>query len=325
MNQFVEKKQLNLELFSKYIEAAQTTNQFTNYGTAVQLLESRARQLLQISESKAVIATSSGASAFHAILLGMFVKHQESLSIYSQDFTFPCNFQGPAEHALPIDIDEFQQIDLSEETNERSVIVVTNCFGHLQDLNKIYEQVLSKNQVLVLDNAATPYSFINGTNSCNIGEASYVSLHHTKPIGFGEGGLAIVDKVYEQEVRVACNFGIKNYTPSKYGSNFKMSELAAAGILQWWDQFDIDLLATKYRYNYWKKLEQYTDTNITLFNHYGDEDKFFPNCLPLIHEHKTPVSAYPNEDAKKYYKPFYGRINSTKLYDSIVCLPVTGK
>jgi hypothetical protein len=36
--------------------------------------------------------------------------------------------------------------------------------------------------------------------------------------------------------------------------NFKMSELAAAGILQWWDSFDIDSLQKQYLDNYYKEL-----------------------------------------------------------------------
>jgi dTDP-4-amino-4,6-dideoxygalactose transaminase len=51
---------------------------------------------------------------------------------------------------------------------------------------------------------------LEGTNSCNLGNASFISLHHTKPIGFGEGGLVIIDKEYEESVRIACNFGLVN-------------------------------------------------------------------------------------------------------------------
>jgi len=111
---------------------------------------------------------------------------------------------------------------------------------HLQNLNHI-ESKLQDSMYLVYDNAATPYSFYEGKNCVNYGVASFVSLHHTKPIGFGEGGLAIIDKKFEKYVRESINFGMdeeKNFT--EFGSNCKMSEISAAAILQWWDQFDID-------------------------------------------------------------------------------------
>jgi hypothetical protein len=40
MNKFILKKLFNLEAFDSYLKAARDTNQFTNYGMAVQLLNS---------------------------------------------------------------------------------------------------------------------------------------------------------------------------------------------------------------------------------------------------------------------------------------------
>ena len=65
---FIIKKQLDSDRFNEYLLTANTTNQFTNYGYAVQLLEERARTMLKIDDSKAVIATSSGTAALNAIL-----------------------------------------------------------------------------------------------------------------------------------------------------------------------------------------------------------------------------------------------------------------
>ena len=76
----------------------------------------------------------------------------------------------------------------------------------LQDLDYISNHDFP---YIIFDNAATPYTFWEGTNSCNYRERDLMYLlHHTKPIGFGEGGLAIIDKKYEESVRIATNFGI---------------------------------------------------------------------------------------------------------------------
>ena len=89
--------------------------------------------------------------------------------------------------------------------------------------------------------------FIKAKNSCNYGTGSFISLHHTKPIGFGEGGLAIIDKEYEKYTRAAVNFGMEEGVFNENGGNYKISEISAAGILQWWDQFNIDNLQVNTR------------------------------------------------------------------------------
>ncbi len=324
MNSFIHLKPFNHTTFAKYLNNAVVTNQYSNYGASVRLLESRARDMLKIDSSKAVIAVNNGASALHAMLLAM-ARKDGNKAIFTQDFTFPCNMQGPAQSCIIVDLDDRYQIDLSNPilTTEKCIIIVTNCFGHLQNLDRILTFAKRYSHQIVFDNAATPYSFWKGTNSCNLGTGAYISLHQTKPIGFGEGGLVVIDIEYEDYVRSAINFGIINTVPSEFGSNFKMSELAAAGILQWWDSFNIDDLATTYRRNYHTKIYKYLDTNNSIFPHYDSEYTFFPNCLPLIHFESTPIEYYDQEDARKYYKPFKGLPNSKKLYNNIICLPIT--
>ena len=68
MTPYVIEKSLNIEKFEKYISNAQNTNQWSNNGWAVKELESRARDLLNIDDSKAVVATCSGTTALHAML-----------------------------------------------------------------------------------------------------------------------------------------------------------------------------------------------------------------------------------------------------------------
>ena len=58
MTQFILRKNLNIKSFENYISPAQKTNQFANYGSAVRLLEARARKMLQVDDSKAVIANN---------------------------------------------------------------------------------------------------------------------------------------------------------------------------------------------------------------------------------------------------------------------------
>lgn len=316
MMQFILPKQLNLSSFEKYIASAQESNHFTNYGEAVQALEARARKMLKIDESKSVIAVVNGATALNVIIHAFERKDVKPLRTLTQDFTFPSAAQGSAEGSLVCDLNSDFNIDLVdfEYAYAVDIIIVTNIFGHLQDINFLVEFAKQHNKYLVFDNAATPYSFYEGKNSCNFGNASFVSLHHTKPLGFGEGGLVIIDSEYEEEARAAVNFGWdKDKNFNERGGNCKMSEISAASILQWWDQFDIDDLAEKYRNNYYNKRYELANAKGKFYKHHGND--FFPSCLPFIYE--NPI--FLPEDAMKYYKPLVGLPNSKYIYDRIVC------
>ena len=159
----------------------------------------------------------------------------------------------------------------------------------------------------MFDNAASPYSFWKGTNSCNLGVASYVSLHHTKPIGFGEGGLIIIDKKYEKYARASINFGLMDDEPiNDRGGNLKMSEVSAAAILQWWDQFNIDDLQQKYLDNYYNKRYEFGQVEGDLYPHRADEgDIFFPNvlCALYILMNLVLLQIFQQDDdgVRKYY------------------------
>lgn len=323
--QYVAHKKIDYSTLTRYLEPAHKTNQFTNGGWAINELETRAREMLKISESKAIVATSSGTSALHAILFAMMRQNNSNLRVATQDFTFPSSSQGPATGPIIVDVDQNCNMNIYDEFahNYGQIYIVTNCFGNVQDLDNILLYAQEHKKIIIFDNAATPYTFYNGINTCNLGQASFVSLHHTKPLGFGEGGLAIIDRHLEEGVRIACNFGLVNGQFNERGSNFKMSEISAAAILQYWDSFNIDDLQKKLLDNYFNKLfEINKQFQGTVFPNYSDEDNFLPSCLPYIFERQMTENDFPDEDCKKYYHPLRGLSNSVELYKKIICFPI---
>ena len=320
MIRFIQPKSFSQDSFNYYLQHAIETNHFSNYGWAVKQLEERARELLKIDDSKAVIATSSGTSALAAMVQGIR-RHTQNKKrrVCTQDFTFPTNSLGPAEAPIVADLDTTCMIDFNEKHINESgdIIVLTNCFGHLYDIDLVEKNF--KNKIVIYDNAASPYSFFKGNNSCNYGVGSFISLHHTKPIGFGEGGLAIIDKEYEKYTRAAVNFGIVEGVFNENGGNHKMSELSAAGVLQWWNQFDIDELASKYVDNYYKLRYEMREYEGDFWPNHSDE-KFFPNCLPFIHKEPTEIKELNGKEVRKYYRPLRGFPVSNFIYDRISCV-----
>lgn len=320
---FVPYKSVDFDSLKNYLEYAHSSNQFSNGGMAVKELERRAREMLKIHDNKAVIATSSGTSAIHAILQGIQTKIGNK-RIGTHDFNFYSNSIGPAEGPILTDINAHCNIELVNDPyiQGAEIIIVTNIFGHMQNVEYINKH--TKGKIVIYDNAASPYTFHQGINSCNFGTASYISLHHTKSIGFGEGGLAIVDVEYEDYVRRACNFGISENGWDERSGNHKMSELCAAGILQYWDQFDIDAMKEIYLENYFKLLYELRASGDQGESWINYADDFFPSCLPFIHQKPATIDDNTREvEAKKYYKPLRDFPVASEIYSRILCYATT--
>ena len=99
-----------------------------------------------------------------------------------------------------------------------------------------------------------------------------LSLHATKLVGFGEGGLVIIDKEYEEDVRRACNYGKVGEKFNERSGNYKMSELSAAGILQYWDQFDFKELRKRVVDNYFDIRYKLRDRDGAFWPNWGDDN-----------------------------------------------------
>lgn len=324
----IPNKTLSKDSFHSYLQQAHKTNQWSNWGWAVGELERRARDMLEIEDSKAIIATCSGTTALHAILWALFREHERNLRVGTQDFTFASNSIGPAQGPIVCDMTPELEINLEDQYIKTNceLFIATNCFGHLLDLDQIIEKTEGRDKILILDNATVPYTFYKGRNSLNYGTASYLSLHTTKLIGFGEGGLVIIDKEYEEAVRRACEYGKIDEQFNERSGNYKMSEVAAASILQYWDQFDFSEMRKRVVDNYFDIRYKLRDVEGTFWPNWGDDDddKFFPAWCPFIYENaeESNHSDLDGISGKKYYKPLRGFPISTEIYNRIMCYSV---
>ena len=162
---------------NEILEDSINQNQFTNYGPCVKKLEEIIKKKLIIDDTKS----------------GIELLKNKKMNWATQSFTFPPSAQGPLSNTLIIDIDDDGGLDISKIPKGIEGIIVTNIFGNIVDINK-YINYCNKNDIILLfDNAATPFTFYEDKNCVNYGLGSIISFHHTKPIGFGEGGAIIVD------------------------------------------------------------------------------------------------------------------------------------
>jgi len=335
MISWVPTKPINDLIVSNLLKTSLKTNQFTNYGPNVQLLENTIRDKFCVNKNKAVIVVNNGSIAIHILAVAIqFVNDKTKLLQWAtQSFTFPPSAQANLQNVFIVDSDLDGGIDLSKvDITTTNGIIVTNIFGNVVDIEKYEHWANTYDKFLIFDNAATCFTFYKGQNCINYGVGCGISFHHTKPFGFGEGGAIIVDTKYESTVRSLINFGI-NLTDDYYvkeGTNGKMSDISATYILQYWNlQFDKIVQQHSALYNYFKQQSKSMSQRFTLFSSFHDSDKIVPACINILFNNSNDsenINKLMNETnihTRKYYHPIKATPNSQYIYDHILCIPCT--
>jgi dTDP-4-amino-4,6-dideoxygalactose transaminase len=318
---WVPKKTINENKVSELIKKSIIANQFTNGGPNVKLLEEIVKKTLDIDKS--VVCVSNGTVALWAVVACFELYHSKSLQFSTQSFTFPSSAQGPLENVHIVDIDKNGGMDL-DKIPPCDGIIVTNVFGNVVDIEKYETWCKKNNKFLIFDNAATSYTTYKGKNSCNYGNASTISFHHTKPIGFGEGGCIIIDAIYEKTLRTILNFGIDNQSDfpkwNSKGGNYKMSDIQAIYIIQYLDHFQRIKSHSQSLYHYFRK-----KTNLSMYPNFSDDIPFV-SCICFFSENSNEIIKKLTEQnifSRKYYYPLIKTPIAIHFFNRIICIPCT--
>jgi dTDP-4-amino-4,6-dideoxygalactose transaminase len=322
---WVPKKIIDSDTVNSLLKQSIDSNTFTNHGPNVKLLEERLSEIMKIDSTRAVICVANGTVAIWALVAAIELENNKRLQFATQSFTFPSSAQGYLDNTLIVDIDSEGGIDISQVPDTCDGIIVTNVFGRVVNIDKYEKWAKDNNKYLIFDNAATSYTFFEGKNSCNYGIGTTVSLHHTKPIGFGEGGVIIVDKRYEDYVRKIINFGIDNLSPTRkwhrFGSNYKMSDIQAVYILQYLLNFNSIIEKHQILYKYY--IDQSVNIPIKNYPTFSKPDETFVSCICFFTEKSDILIQYLLENnifARKYYYPLEETQISSLFFKNIVCI-----
>jgi dTDP-4-amino-4,6-dideoxygalactose transaminase len=322
MIKYIQNKKINYNRIEEVLVCSQESNQFTNRGPCKKRLENLLKRTLSIQEDKTIVCVSNGTLALHALML--FYKKRGLKKFISPSFTFPsCVVGGFNTKVVDISLETFSFKNDQKLIEENDCLIITNLFGTYPDnLEWILDKCKKSGTKVILDNASSPMTKINGINFCNLGDAAFGSLHHTKFMGFGEGGFIVIDKQHEEEINEILGFGfsINNYPRlyNKSSSNFKMADPAAAFIIQHIENYDL---------NRHQEIQKFLSEevnkikNVNLFNF--KKDVFYGN-LPLLFDRNIDESIFlpHNLEAKKYYYPIKKHKNSLSLYKRIINLPL---
>lgn len=318
---WLNRKDIDFPLVEELLQVSKDRNHYTNHGPLVSRLEEYFRECLQIDSNKACILAGNGSAALHAIGHGINRKRKRKLKWATQSYSFPSSVQGPFEGTQIVDLDpEDFSFDLSELKGKEDGIVVTNLFGLVNDIEKYEKWAKENEKLLIFDSATAPMTFYKGKNSLNYGNASFVSLHHTKPLGFGEGGLIICDVEFEDDIRKALNFGFDMGVWNRNASNLRMSDISAAFIFQHVKR-NFDEYVKHHQKLYTLFLKLIKKSGLKTLPNYGEHNRTFPNCFTVVFDKSTSIPQYSTAEIKKYYVPLKGTQVAKDLYRRILCIP----
>jgi len=267
------------------------------------------------STSMEAIPVSSGTAALHlmvAIQLELNVDLSRGIAVSA--FGFPSVLQGNWRSLVKIcDMDPVHGGPLLSEGKDATpaVVCLTNPFGYVVDLSYYREYCRAHNCQLWMDNAATPLALsMDGRNVCDLADATMVSLHETKPLGRGEGGLLLVPTKLASVARRLINFGFSEDRQriSVHGNNWKMSDFAAAAILTHW-------------HSSWERIVAYNRANWDQVRAVPPFQKPTSSLMSCLFEHRQER---PHKEVHYYYTPLDNRKicpNAWAFYDAHQCVP----
>jgi len=316
---YVKNKKPNYENIQKILSISQEKNHFTNNGPAKIKLEKFLHSFLKIDTNKKILCVANGTLALHAINFYFKIKYGK-FKWLTPAYTFPSSVIGGMEtKILDINLNDYSFAkEEVEKEKDYDGLIITNLFGTYPDIDYWESFCKENNKILILDNASSPLSSYKGKNISNYGNFSFGSLHHTKVIGFGEGGFIVCPEEDYELLSSIVTFGFKgNRIYNENSSNYKMSDVQAAFILDHLMNFNLE----KYVKTQKIFLNELNIDGAEIFN--KKEGVVYGN-LPIIFKKPTDNLLFKDLgiDAYKYYLPLKQLKNSVYLYERMVNFPL---
>jgi perosamine synthetase len=135
-------------------------------------------------------------------------------------------------------------------TERTKAVIGIDYSGHANDYHDLYALCGQRGIAFAVDAASSFLATHNGVPAGSIGDAAVFSFHSAKPITTGEGGAIVTDdnKMYSamREIRNYGEIDGKKYVYHRLGSNFRMTDIAAALGLSQIDHSDFILRRRRY-------------------------------------------------------------------------------
>jgi len=318
---YVENKTPNTKRVNSFLDMSKDANHWANSGPVVKELEKFIHAQLKLGTSHRVLACSSGTAALFAAgaLCNSLFSH---MSWTASTFTFPCQQQGPFAKTCFADVDNYGHLCFNKTVDFPSGLLVTNLFGGSTDPARYerWQHGSIEDRVVIYDSASSYGTTYRDVSIACYGTAHAFSFHHTKPMGFGEGGCLVVHKDWEPMIRDIINFGGNNESLRNCSFNGKMSDVSAAYILDRLHNF-IEIKAT-YIEQYNRILDIVARTGLNSIP-FLESVSPVPSCVPILLNKPVSLTQLNNPYVilRKYYKPLVSKPMADNIYSRIVCFP----
>ncbi len=319
---FVEDKCVDAELVASLLKKSAAKNAWTNGGPVLHLLEQELTQIID-NENLRVVCTANCTLSIQAAVQCAMYTEGKKLNWVGSSFSFYATQLNDLQTIHLLDCDERGFLSLTAlkalDPDSYGGFIVTNIFGYQQNLDNYINFAAEQDKYLIIDNASGLLALDRQHYHEKVIEV--VSFHHTKPFGFGEGGLVIANVRHESIIRKLINFGIhleNNFL--NLGTNGKLSDIGAAYILQ--------RLHNKKAWMYFYQMQASRIDAIAqaaglqrLLRPITHEDIL--GNLPFLSQQKKDLSMLDNPYVvlQKYYKPLASTPEATNIYDHIINIP----
>ena len=315
---FVEEKSPDLARVKQLLDMPARQNHWTNRGPLYRALARAFHEYFGLDADRAVVPCANGGIAletlarFHDARTGKRLRWAVSAfsfrnlgrGYFSDATVVDCNAQGL------LSLDDLAKLPL----NTYDGIVLTNPFGLWSNFDCYRAFADRHNKALLVDNAAGVRSDILSVDYQSL------SLHHTKPYGVGEGGLAVLPAAEADQFYELIDY--RNLAPEhteRWLNNGKLSDIACA--------FHLDRLerspewVPRYEMQAWRILHICERAGLQPLLPF--EGSTVATSVPFLASNPIAISQFDNPllTLGKYYQPLISSPAACSIYERIVNVP----
>ena len=227
---FIDKKTANLGRISELLELCAKENMFANVGPLYKMLVENYSTHLDLENGHSITPCANAGIALEAMARLLSLRSGKKLKWAGSAFSFQNLGRGYFSDMKFVDCTPQGLLNLNAiralPKNSFDGIVVVNPFGLYESFDEYTKFSEETGKFLLIDNAAGISEKIPNW------PWQALSLHHTKPYGMGEGGLALTPSDVAQEFYSLLNYGAVPRDPTAWMNNGKISDISCAFLIE---------------------------------------------------------------------------------------------
>lgn len=318
MIKFVSDKAPDMARIAVLLDRCRTENHWANCGPLYGALAAAYASHFALSPDRTVTPCANAGVALEAMARRLEQVEGHPLRWVASAFSFQNLGRGYFADVHFVDCTDTGLLDLDQvrELPDDSYdgIIVVNPFGLHRDLQAYIDFARATGKHLMFDNAAGVDTIIPDW------PRQAFSLHHTKPYGFGEGGLAVTPSGDAAPLYALLNYGPAPENPALWLNNGKLSDVSCAFLIDRLEQAET-----------WRP--QFQDQAARVVRLAEDQGlrPLRPFCPAAPAMNWAFVAPHPIALDKvlastplvlgKYYKPLAPLPKTLSLYDHLVNIP----